>query len=110
LGVEQRRALDHDAAALRPQQPGDGVHQRALAGAGAAEQRGQSPGRDEAGVELERPEPVGDVDLEAHSDHDLCPTARAISWETSSAPIEITIETSVRRSAPVSPPGICVKV
>src|SRR5262245_19563513 len=110
LGVDQGRPVDRDAAALWPQQPGDGIHDRGFSGARAAEQRRQSPGRYEAGVELERSQPMGDADLEAHSDHDLWPTRRAISSETSSAPIEIAIETSVRRKAPASPPGIWVNV
>ncbi len=109
-GVDQRRAVDHDATALGAQKSGDDVDQRALAGAGAAEQRGQPSRRHEAGIEGECSQPMGDADLEAHSDHDRWPTRRAISSDMSSAPIEIAIETRVRRSAPASPPGIWVKV
>ena len=35
---------------------------------------------------------------------------RAISSEASRASMEMAIETSVRRNAPASPPGTCVKV
>ena len=38
------------------------------------------------------------------------PTRRANSSETTSAPIAMTIDTTVSRRAPASPPGICVKV
>ena len=55
-------------------------------------------------------EPVPDVDGQRHSTSRRRLARRASSSEASSASIEIATETSVRRSAPASPPGTCVKV
>ena len=42
VGIVERLAVDGDDAAIRPQQPGDHVDQRGLAGAGGAEQAGDA--------------------------------------------------------------------
>src|SRR5499426_243596 len=110
IGIDQRPAVENDAAAVGPHDPGDDVDERGLARAGAAEERREPPVRDEVRIERERSEPVPDVDRETHSTPNCWPTRRANSSETRSAPIEMTIDTSVRRMAPSSPPGICVKV
>ena len=62
------------------------------------------------GVELEGAEPVADVDRQRHSTSIRLPTRRASTSEAISAAMEMTIEISVSRSAPASPPGTCVKV
>ena len=56
------------------------------------------------------PEPVPDIDGQRHSISRRRLALRAISSEASSASMEIATETSVRRKAPASPPGTCVKV
>ena len=75
-----------------------------------AEQRGQPPAAFERRVELERAEPVPDVDRQRHSTSIRRPTRRASTSEAISATIEMAIEISVSRSAPASPPGTWVKV
>jgi hypothetical protein len=53
--VEEGRALHHDPPPLRSDQARDRIDQRGLAGAGAAEKRGQRPLRPERALEAERP-------------------------------------------------------
>ncbi len=64
-GVEQHPAVERDAPAVGPQQAGEHVDQRRLAGAGAAEQ-GDDAGRlaGEGEVELEVAQALFDLDLE----------------------------------------------
>ena len=75
-----------------------------------AEQRRQPAAAFERRVELERAQPVPDVDRQRHSRSIRRPTRRASASETISATIEMAIEISVSRSAPASPPGTWVKV
>ena len=110
LGIDQHAAVDLDAPLVGPDQPGDHVDQRRLAGARRSEQRRQPPGALEAGVDGEIAEPMADVDEDGHSMSIRRPTRRASTSEATSAAIEMTIEISVSRSAPSSPPGTCVKV
>ena len=62
----------------------------------------------------EAAEPMPDVDWPGtsgrHSMSSRRLARRAISSEASSASMAMAIETSVRRKAPASPPGTCVKV
>ena len=108
-GVDQNAAACGDAARVRPDQPGDDVDQRGLARPGCAEQRGQLPAAFECGIELERAEPMPDVDRQRHSSSIRRPTRRASTSEAISATIETAMET-IRRNTPASPPGICVNV
>ena len=110
LGIDQRLAIDHDAAAVRPDQAADDIDQRRLARARAAEQRRDAGLRGEARGEAKLAERVIDVDVEAHVATRGAPMRRASSSEASRAAIEIATETSVRRSAPASPPGTWVRV
>ena len=110
VGVHQRRVVQDDAAAIGADHAGDDIDQRGLARAGAAEKCRQPAVGDEARLQQERPEPVRDVDREAHCADILSSTRRASNSEIRSAPIEITIDTSVSRKAPASPPGIWVSV
>ena len=112
LGVGQHVAVDDDAALLGPDQPGDDVDQRGLAGAGAAEQRGQPAlgSRTRRRARSRRagagPRPRASCQLQVQR----APVGAPAASEASSAAIEIAIETSVRRNAPASPPGTWVKV
>ena len=110
LRVHQHRIVQDDPAAIGANHAGDDIDERGLARAGAAEKCRQPARGDEARLQQERPEPVRNVDREAHYADILSSTRRAINSEMTSAPIEMTIDTSVSRSAPVSPPGICVRV
>src|SRR5919199_1789071 len=61
----------------------------------------------DARVQLEGPEAMADVDRKTHSIHHFWPTRRASNSDTTSAAMEMAIDTSVSRMAPRSPPGIC---
>ena len=65
-GVDERLAVDDDPAAVGPDQAGDEVDQRRLAGAGAAEQRRHPAFAREARVEREVAEPLLDLDEDRH--------------------------------------------
>src|SRR6202030_3062791 len=110
IGVDPGLAVDDHLAVLRLYQPGHDVDEGRLARAGTAEQRRQSRLRREARLEAEAAQCVADVDVEAHVATRRAPMRRASSSEDSRAAMEITIDTRVRRSAPASPPGTCVKV
>ena len=110
LRVDQRLAVDHDAAAVGPDQAADDIDQRGLARARAAEQRRHAGLRDEACGQAKRVARMIDVDVEAHVATRGAPMRRASSSDASRAAIEITTETSVSRSAPASPPGTWVRV
>ena len=109
-GIDKHAAVGGDAAAIRPDQSGDDVDQRRLAGPGGAEQRGEPPAAFECGVELERTQPMPHVDRQRHSRSMPRPTRRASASEAISATIETAIEIVIRRSTPASPPGTWVKV
>ena len=104
LGIHQHAAAERDAACVWPQQARDQVDQRGLARAGWAKQGGDAATRLEAHRDLEGAEPFMDIDIQRHVRSPA--RNRAASHSASSmAPIAITIETRVRRSAPVSPSG-----
>ena len=67
LGVDHRDVVHDDAALVGPDQAGDDVDQRGLAGARAAEQRGEPAVGREARIEAEAPQPMLDVDGERHA-------------------------------------------
>src|SRR5439155_6115287 len=107
--VIQRLTVKCDDAAVGPQQPGDHVDQRGLAGAGRAEQPGDAPLAFERGFEREFAELLGDVDAQ----HDQFPCRRLVARranhsEAIRAPIAITMEISTSRTAAVSPSGVWI--
>src|SRR5262249_1340039 len=108
--IEQHRAIDRDAPALRPREAGDDVDDRGLAGARAAEERRHPGACREAQVEREGAEATRDLDLEDEARESRRPMRRARSSAKSSAAIESTTEMTVRRNAPASPPGTCVRL
>ena len=110
FGIHQRRVVQDDPAAVGANHAGDDVDQRGLARAGAAEECREPALGDEARLQQERPEPVRNIDRETHYADILSSTRRAMNSEMRSAPMEMTIETSVSRKAPLSPPGIWVSV
>ena len=108
--IDEACAVDEHRALLGTNEPGDDIDQRCLARPGAAEQCGEAATRLEARFEAEAAEGVPDVDRERHSISSRRLAERAISSEASSASMAIATDTAVRRSAPRSPPGTCVKV
>ena len=110
VGIDQHGIVEDDPAAVGANDTGDDIDQRRLARAGAAEERREPPFGNEACLEQKGSKSVRDVDREAHSVHIFRPTRRASNSEMTTADIEIAIDTSVSRNAPVSPPGICVRV
>src|SRR5579884_2885627 len=109
LGVRRIRIKDRDVPALRPDQPGDRVDQRGLAGPGAAEQHGQPVAAGERGVEGKIPEPVRDGDAQ-HHDASRAAARRAAASEANRASMATTIDTAVNRKAAASPPGTWVSM
>ncbi len=107
-GIEQGVAIEHDAAAGRPDQARDRVDHRRLAGAGPAEYGGHTVVGREPHLERQRAQRHFDVDLEHQSPRIMRATGRASSSEAMSVAKARPIETRVRRSAPVSPPGTWV--
>ena len=99
-------AVDRDGAAIGPQQAGDHVDQRGLAGAGGAEQAGDAAFAGERGFDRELAELFCDVDAQ-HGQFPCrrCVARRANHSEAISAPIAMTIETTTSRSAAASPSG-----
>src|SRR5262249_10220183 len=94
----------------RTNDAGDHIDQRGFARAGTAEECPEPPFRNKARHGPKPPEPAGDAAGEAHASHIRRPTQRASNSDTTTAPIEIAMDTSVSHIAPASPPGICVKV
>ena len=107
--VVQRFAVERDDAAVRPQQAGDHVDQRGLAGAGRAEQAGDAALAFERGFKRELAELLGDVDAQ----HGQFPCRRLVARranhsEAIRALIAITMEISTSRAAAVSPSGVWI--
>src|SRR5687768_8022830 len=67
LAIEEDRVADGDAAALRPDQPGDRIEDRRLARARAPEQRRHRRIARELHVERESAQLQADVDLQLHA-------------------------------------------
>ena len=109
-GVDQDLIANRYVSLLGAYQSSDDVDDRRLAGARPAEQRDQAAAGLETRIEQEVSEAMPDVDGQRHSTSRRRLTLRAISSDASRASIEIATETSVRRSAPASPPGTCVNV
>src|SRR3546814_17172676 len=67
IRIDQQAAVDADAAAgIRSRQTGDQVDQRGLAGARAAEQRGDAVAAGEADIQREIALAVADRDFQRH--------------------------------------------
>src|SRR5215470_14019031 len=80
LGVLQDVSVDRYAAAVGPNQPGDRIDDRGLAGSRAPEQRGETATAAEMDVEGEGAEPVLDVDFEHRlQSPSRGPSARSLS-------------------------------
>ena len=109
-GVEQRLAVERDAAALRAQQAGDRVQHAGLARAGAPEQRGDPAVAGESRVERERAEALADGDFELHAPWARRRARRRSTSDTTSALSESTTASTHRRSAWASPPGTWVRL
>ncbi len=109
-GIDEVGPVDGDPAREGPGEAGDDVDERGLAGAGAAEERGEAGAALECDIEREAAEAMLDVDLEHQPPESLRPIRRARSSAATSAAIDTAIEMRVRRIAAASPPGTCVKV
>src|SRR5260370_376421 len=104
------RAAGSAPPAVGRDKSADDVDEGGFSRTGLSEERGQPPLRGEAHFQREDAQPMRDVDLDRHSVEILRPTHRAINSDTMRAAMEIAIDTSVRRSAPASPPGTWVNV
>src|SRR5262249_7003816 len=109
-GIDERCAIDSDPPPIGTNKAADDVDERGFSRAGLSEERGQPPLRDEAHFQCEDAQLMRDIDLDRHSVQILRPTHRAINSDTMRAAMEMAIDTSVRRSAPASPPGTWVNV
>src|SRR5262249_16948678 len=87
LGVDQRLALDRNAAAVGPDQAANDIDQRRLARTRAAEQCRDPGWRGEARSQAKRVARMIDVDVEAHVAILGAPMRRASSSEASRAAI-----------------------
>ena len=107
--IVERLAVERDDAAVGPQQSGDHVDQRTLAGAGRAEQAGDAALAFERGLKRELAELFGDVDAQ-HGQFPCrrCVARRANHSDAIRAPIAITMEISTSRAAAVSPSGVWI--
>ena len=111
FGVDEHLAVNGNAASCRANEAADDVDQRRLARPRAAKQRREAGLGGEACREPEVLTDVIDVDVQAHATAvRRAPIRRASTSDPRSASMDIAIDISVRRSAPASPPGTCVKV
>ena len=106
-GVEKNAAVEEDSAFARAREPCDHRHDRRLACAGAAEERRDARPGLECGVERERAAPLFQLDREAQGVTRLRRMRCASTSERIKAESEMTIETTDRRIAAASAPGIC---
>src|SRR5581483_5150488 len=108
-GVVEHIAVNGDGAAIGPEQPGDHVDQRGLAGTRSAEQAGDAAFALEGGFKREFAESFSHVNPQ----HGQFPCSRAVARRAkTSAPISaanaVTTETTTSRSAAVSPSGVWI--
>ena len=108
-GVDERRVADAHVAAVGAGQPGDEAERHRLARAGAAEQRRDTLGAGEGDVEGEARHASAQGDVE-HQSASRRAIPRCSRSDRITATSEMTIETSVSRSAPASPSGFCTSV
>jgi hypothetical protein len=108
--IDQYAAVDGDSPLVGADQSRDQVDQRRLARAGMTEQRDQPPVAGKPRLQPERAQKLGDVDLDCHAASSRRATRRASHSDAISAPMAMTMETSVSRIAPALPPGTWVKV
>ena len=108
LRVDEHPPLHDDAAVIRPHETADGVHDRRLAGSRRTEKCCELSVRLEARLEVEGSLRMPDVDVENHYARTRRRIRRASHSDSQSATTEMTMDTSVRRMAPLSPPGTCV--
>ena len=106
-GIEEDALVQHDTARFGSPQPGDHAHDRRFARPGPAEERRHAVLDRKRRVEREIAAPVRDLDGKAQAAVRARRARRASSSEASSAPSAITMETTLSRSAPASPPGTC---
>src|SRR6185437_14047847 len=108
-GIVERLAIDHNGAAVGPQQACDHVDQRSLASAGGPEQAGDAAFAFEGGLQRKLAQLLGDVEAQ----HGQFPCRRAVARRAkTSAPIRaataITIDTITSRNAAVSPSTVWI--
>ncbi len=109
-GIDERSSVDSDSSPIGANKAADDVDERGFSRAGLPKERGQPSLRGEPHLQREDAQAMCDIDFDRHSIQILRPTHRAISSDTMRAAMEIAIDTSVRRSAPASPPGTWVNV
>ena len=106
--IDEHPPLHGDASMIGPHQSADGVHDGRLAGARRAEQCRELSIGLKACIQGESALFVTDINVENHQACTRCRTRRASHSESQSAPMEMTMDTSVSRIAPPSPPGTWV--
>ena len=116
LRVEQRLTGHRNATPIRSRQPGDEIDHRGFARTRATEQGGQARAGGERDLEAEGAPVQRDVDIERRGHRGPHPVPRrrarrrASSSDTRRAVIDRATEIRVRRKAPASPPGTCVRL
>ena len=111
FGIEQRLAANDDAAAVGFYESGEGVDHGRLAGAGAAEQRGDAAiGAGQPRIEREARELFLDRNLDQSTPRKRRFMRRASISEAISAARATATDNPAMRQAAASLPGICVRV
>src|SRR5690606_18352063 len=109
-GIEQGLAVDDDMAALRPPQPGNRLHDRALAGTRGAEQSDDAaPLRPEVRIKGETAKLMADGDVQCHWPASRWARRAKISDSTSPERAS-AIDNAARRAAAASLPGVWIAV
>jgi len=107
--IEKDGRVGDDAAAVRREEPGDGIEHAGLPGAGGPEERGDGGVARESDVQCQLPGARRD----GHLERQACTfrrAARASHSESTSAPSESAMDSRHNRHAAESPPGTCVKL
>src|SRR5262249_28269665 len=92
--VDQHHTVNDDKALVRPDQPGNRINDRSLAGARPSQQCDQAACRLEPAIKLKVSQLMPDVDGECHSTSSRRLAYRAMSSEASSANMAMTTETN----------------
>ena len=108
LDIEQDLAIDHDTTPIGLEQTGQYRQHRRLAGTRSSEERERLAVAGKAAIEAKAAPVDEGLELDHDSPETRRRTRRASHSEPASATKDSSTETAVRRSAPASPPGVCV--
>ena len=110
IRIKKGGAIDDHTPALGPEQSRDDVEERGFARAGMPKQRDEAALGRECGIEREAAKLLEGADFDHVATCRLRPARRARNSDANRAAIEMTMDMTVSRSAPASPPGTCVSV